>query len=70
MFGFRTKTAWNARVACETTLAITEDPSKLNIDSIHMKRLERWTVIVLWLVKQGRLCSQMASSLWTPYITA
>ena len=30
----------------ETILAITEDPSKLTIHSVHMKRLERWTVLM------------------------
>ena len=50
MFGIGTKTAWNACVAypeiSETILIITEDPSKLIIASIHMKRLERWTVLI------------------------
>ena len=30
----------------ETILTITKDPSKFTIDSVYMKRLERWTVLM------------------------
>ena len=42
--------AWNAWVAfpeiTDTFIAITQDPTTLSIDSHHMRRLERWTVLM------------------------
>ncbi len=48
--GIGKKTAWAAWDAypdlSATLIALTEDPPLLTLDSIHMARLERWTVIM------------------------
>ena len=50
MFGIGKKTAWNAWTAypevTNTLIAITQDPNSLTLDSVHMRRLERWTVLM------------------------
>ena len=48
--GIGKKTAWAAWQGypdvTETLLTISDDPTLLTLDSIHMARLERWTVVV------------------------
>ena len=48
--GIGKKTAWAAWQAypdlTETLLTLSDDPTLLTPDSIHMARLERWTVVV------------------------
>ena len=50
MFGIGKKTGWNALIAfpevTETIIAITQDPTSLTLDSVHMQHLERWTVLM------------------------
>ena len=50
MLAIGKKTAWNAWNAypkvTNTFVAIIEDPSSLILDSLQMRRLERWTVLV------------------------
>ena len=50
MLGFGKKTAWNAWNAypkvTNTFVAIIQDPSSIIQDSLHMRRLERWTVLM------------------------
>ncbi|MES9879449.1 MAG: hypothetical protein ABW185_01030 [Sedimenticola sp.] len=50
LLGIGKKTAWAAWEAypdlSETLVALTEEPHMLTIDSVHMQRLERWTVIM------------------------
>ena len=50
MFGIGKKTAWiawaNFPEVTETFIAITQDPTSLKLDSLHMRRLERLTVDV------------------------
>jgi len=50
MMGIGKKTAWNALVnftkATTTFTAITQDPARLTLDSLHMSRLERLTVLM------------------------
>ena len=48
--GMGKKTAWAAWQAypklTETLLTLSDDPTLLTLDSIHMARLERWTVVM------------------------
>ena len=48
--GIGKKTAWAAWQAypdlTETLLTLSDDPTLLTLDSIHMARLERWTVVM------------------------
>ena len=50
MLGIGKKTAWNAWNAypevINTFVAIIQDPSSLTLDSLHIRRLERWTVLM------------------------
>ena len=50
MLGIGKKTVWNAWNAypkvTNTFVAIIQDPSSLILDSLHMRRLERWTVLM------------------------
>ena len=50
MFGIGKKTAWNAWTAypevTNTLIAITQDPSSLTLDYVHMRRFERWAVLM------------------------
>ena len=49
MFGIGKKTAWNVWAISEvtdTSIAITQDPTSLTLDSLHMQRLERLTVLM------------------------
>ncbi|KAL8620009.1 hypothetical protein ACOMHN_015291 [Nucella lapillus] len=50
MFGIGKKTAYNAWMAfpevTDTLVALTNNPSLLTTDPIHMRRLERWTVLM------------------------
>ena len=50
MFGIGKKTAWNAWIAypevIDTLIAITQDPNSFTLDSLHMRHLERWTVLL------------------------
>ena len=50
MFGVGKKTAWNAWATflevTNTFIAITQDPTSLTLDSLHMQRLERLTVLM------------------------
>ena len=50
MFGIGKKTAWNAWIAypevTDTLIAITQDPNSFTLDSLHMRHLERWTVLM------------------------
>lgn len=50
MFGIGKRTAWNAWAAfpevTETFVAIMHDPTVLKLESLHMRRLERWTVLM------------------------
>ena len=50
MFGIGKKTAWNAwegfTDVTDTFITITQDPSCLTLDSLHMQRLERLTVMM------------------------
>ena len=50
MFGIGKKTAWNALLSfhevINTIIAITKDLKNLTLDSVHMRRLERWTVLM------------------------
>ena len=50
MLGIGKKTAWNAWNAypkvTNTFVAIIQDPSSLILDSLHMRRLQRWTVLM------------------------
>ena len=50
MFGIGKKTAWNAWIACpevtDKLIAITQDPNSFTLDTLHMRHLERWTVLV------------------------
>ena len=47
MLGIGKKTAWNAYPkVTNTVVAIIQDPSSLILDSLHMRRLERWTVLM------------------------
>ena len=43
------KMAWNAWLAypevTDTLIAITQDPNSFTFDSLHMRHLERWTVL-------------------------
>ena len=49
MLGIGKKTAWNAWNAypkvTNASVAIIQDPSSLILDSLHMRRLERWIVL-------------------------
>lgn len=50
MFGIGKKSAWKAWAAFpevnDTFIAITRDPTGLTLDSLHMRCLERWTVLM------------------------
>jgi hypothetical protein len=50
MFGIGKKTAWNAWLnfpdVTDTFIAITHDPASLTLDTLHMSRLERFTVLM------------------------
>ena len=50
MFEIGKMTAWNARATfpeiTDTFIAITQDPTSLTLDSLHMQRLERLTVLM------------------------
>ena len=50
MFGIGKKTAWNAWAnfpkVTESFIAITQDPTSLKLDSLHIRRLERLTVLM------------------------
>jgi len=50
MFGTGKKTAWKAWAnfseVTETFIAITQDPTSLKLDSLHMRRLQRLTVLI------------------------
>ena len=50
MLGSGKQTAWNAWNAypkvTDTFVVIIQDPSSLILDSLHMRRLERWTVLM------------------------
>ena len=50
MHGIGKKTAWNAWEShpeiTKTFVAITQDPNSLTLDSLHMQRLERFTVLM------------------------
>ena len=50
MLGIGKKTAWNAWNAypevTNTFVAIIQDPSSLMLDSLHLRRLECWTVLI------------------------
>ena len=50
MFGIGKKTAWNAWIAnqevTDTLIAITQDPNSFTLDSLHMRHLERWPVLM------------------------
>jgi len=50
MFGIGKKTAWNAWITfpevTNTFIAITEDPTCLTLNSLHMRHLERWVVLM------------------------
>ena len=50
MSGIGKKTAWNAWTnfpeVTQTFIAITQDPTCINLDSLHMRRLERLTVLM------------------------
>ena len=50
MLGIGKKTAWNAWYAypkvTNTFVVIIQDPSSLILDSLHLRRLERWTVLM------------------------
>ena len=50
MLGIGKKTAWNAWNAypkvTNTFFVIIQDPSSIILDSLHMRRLERWTVLM------------------------
>ena len=50
MLGIGKKTAWNAWNAypkvTNTFVAIIQDPSSIILDSLHMRRLERWNVLM------------------------
>ena len=50
MLGIGKKTAWNAWNAypkvTNTFVAIIQDPISIILDSLHMRRLERWTVLM------------------------
>ena len=50
MFGIGKKTAWNVLITfpevINTIIAITKDPKNLTLDSVHMRRLGRWTVLM------------------------
>ena len=58
--GIGKKTAWAAWQAypdlTETLLTLSDDPTLLTLDSIHMARLERWTV-VMYITSSG--CSRV-----------
>ena len=50
MFGIGGKNAWKAWAAfpevTDTFITITQDPTSLTLDSLHMRQLERWTVLM------------------------
>ena len=47
MLGIGKKTAWNAYPKVTNTfVVIIQDPSSLILDSLHMRRLERWAVLM------------------------
>ena len=50
MFGIGKNTACNALIAypevTDTLIAITQDPNSFTLDSLHMRHLERWTVLM------------------------
>ncbi|CAL8293826.1 unnamed protein product [Arctogadus glacialis] len=50
MYGIGKKTAWNALAAypevTKTLIAITQDPTSLTLESVHMRVLKRWTVLM------------------------
>ena len=47
MLGIGKKTAWNAYPeVTDTFVAIIQDPSSLTLDSLQIRRLERWTVLM------------------------
>ena len=50
MFGIGKKTVWDAWIAypevTDTLIAITQDPNSFTLDSLHMRHLERWTVLM------------------------
>ena len=50
MFGIGKKTTWNAWATfpevTDTVIAITQNPTSLKLDSLHMQRLERLTVLM------------------------
>ena len=56
MFDIGKKTAWNAWTnfpeVTETFIAITQDPTSLTLDSLHMSYLERFTVLMY-----SKMCS-------------
>jgi len=56
MFGIGKKIAWKAWAnfpeVTETFIAITQDPTSLRVDSLHMRRLERLTVLMY-----SKMCS-------------
>ena len=58
--GIGKKTAWAAWQAypdlTETLLTLSDDPTLLTLDSIHMARLERWTVVTY---NQSSDCSRV-----------
>jgi len=49
LFRLEKQTAWNAwrgfSEITDTLVTITQNPTSLSIDSYHMRRLERWTVL-------------------------
>ena len=58
--GIGKKTAWAAWQAyhdlTETLPTLSDDPTLLTLDSIHMARLERWTVV---MYSKSRGCSMV-----------
>ena len=50
MFGIGKKTVWNAWTAYpevnDTLVAITQDPNSFTLESLHIRHLERWTVLM------------------------
>ena len=50
MFGIGNKTAWNAWIAypevTDTLIAINQVPNSFTLDSLHMRHLELWTVLM------------------------
>ena len=52
MFGIGKNTAWDARLtfpqATDTFFAITQDPTSLTLDSLHMRYLEHWIILLMY----------------------